>query len=145
MAIDARAQSAPQPDANVPSPPSERRAWLLALATGATGVIVLVAVLLGGIGRASSLTPPQIRLVAGVPRPAAAAEYWRLATAAGVRTSTPGAPEIVGNPSAATQQAEASRLRDPVQVHIARQWLEGFYPIYETAQDTFGVSWLLIA
>jgi hypothetical protein len=31
------------------------------------------------------------------------------------------------------------------QTHIAQRWMEGFYPIYATAQRTFGVDWLLLA
>jgi hypothetical protein len=31
------------------------------------------------------------------------------------------------------------------EAHIASSWMEGFYPIYETAQSTFGVNWLLLA
>jgi hypothetical protein len=49
------------------------------------------------------------------------------APALGVRTLTP-APAVAGT-----------------EVHISRHWMEGFYPIYSTAQSTFGVSWLLIA
>jgi hypothetical protein len=29
--------------------------------------------------------------------------------------------------------------------HIAERWMQGFYPIYASAQRTFGVNWLLIA
>ena len=29
--------------------------------------------------------------------------------------------------------------------HIAERWMQGFYPIYATAQRTFGVNWLLLA
>jgi hypothetical protein len=29
--------------------------------------------------------------------------------------------------------------------HIAARWMEGFYPIYNVAQATFGVNWLLLA
>ncbi len=52
---------------------------------------------------------------------------------------------IVAQPSPAQQQLEASRFAAPTQVHIARRWMEGFYPIYTTAQRTFGVNWLLLA
>jgi hypothetical protein len=29
--------------------------------------------------------------------------------------------------------------------HIAERWMRGFYPVYATAQRTFGVNWLLLA
>ena len=29
--------------------------------------------------------------------------------------------------------------------HIPERWMQGFYPIYATAQSTFGVNWLLLA
>jgi hypothetical protein len=52
---------------------------------------------------------------------------------------------IVARPSRAQQAADASRLIDQTQAHIATRWMEGFYPIYATAQSTFGVNWLLLA
>ena len=58
-------------------------------------------------------------------------------------------------PTPAQQRAAARRLASSrvaatkgagaPQVHIARRWMEGFYPIYATAQATFGVNWLLLA
>jgi hypothetical protein len=51
---------------------------------------------------------------------------------------------IVARPSAAQQVVE-ERSVDATQTHISRAWMEGFYPIYETAQSTFGVNWLLLA
>jgi hypothetical protein len=37
------------------------------------------------------------------------------------------------------------RLVDQTEMEIPTRWMEGFYPIYATAQSTFGVNWLLIA
>jgi hypothetical protein len=37
------------------------------------------------------------------------------------------------------------RLVDQTETEISPRWMEGFYPIYATAQSTFGVNWLLIA
>lgn len=51
----------------------------------------------------------------------------------------------MAHPSARLQQLDASRFVDQAQTHIATRWMEGFYPIYATAQRTFGVNWLLIA
>jgi hypothetical protein len=52
---------------------------------------------------------------------------------------------IVARPSVAQQRAEEQSFVDATQTHISRVWMEGFYPIYATAQSTFGVNWLLIA
>jgi hypothetical protein len=52
---------------------------------------------------------------------------------------------IVARPTPQQQRLDAQRLLAPTQVHISRRWMEGFYPIYATAQSTFGVNWLLIA
>ncbi len=152
-------------DAQVPSPPSERAAWLLAFAVGALGVGVLVAVLTGVIGRtARTPLPPTVVVAEATPGPrevasgsvlieaanrsggsyrsaadfAHAARGWRhgLRDPRGV---------IVAHPSSAQQRAEAARFVDQTEVHLSPRWMEGFYPIYGTAQSTFGVNWLLIA
>jgi hypothetical protein len=52
---------------------------------------------------------------------------------------------ILARPSAVQQRAEERGLVDATQTHISRAWMERFYPIYATAQSTFGVNWLLIA
>ena len=142
-------------EANVPAPPSERGVWLLALALGLVGVGVLVAALVlrgGGDSAQRSASPPAVVTVATTPVAGAASSASALAGA-----STPGASTgtsvsakqraaaIVAQPTQAQQQLDASRLLDSTQTHIARRWMEGFYPIYATAQRTFGVDWLLIA
>jgi hypothetical protein len=138
-------------DANVPAPPSERGVWLLALVLGLVGVGVLVAALVirgGGDPAQRSAPPPAVVTVATTPVAGAASSAFVLAGA-----STPGASTnakqragaIVAQPTQAQQQLDASRLLDPTQTHIARRWMEGFYPIYAAAQRTFGVDWLLIA
>jgi hypothetical protein len=130
------------PDGNVPLPASERAAWLLAGGTCLVGLAVLLVVLLGWVGRSAVVgAPPPIETVAATPPPAPVA-----ASAQGVRRAASArSPAIVGQPTPAQQRAEAARLRTGTRVHIARRWMEGFYPIYATAQRTFGVSWLLIA
>jgi hypothetical protein len=55
------------------------------------------------------------------------------------------AAAIVAQPSPAQQQLAARRLVDQTETEIPTRWMEGFYPIYATAQSTFGVNWLLIA
>jgi hypothetical protein len=116
-----------------PTPPSERRAWILAGAIGVIGLVVLVAVLSGMIGQTKSIAPPPVLVAAVTPTPGSAV----------APASTGG--KIVARPTAAQQSAEASRLAGATQVHIQRRWLEGFYPIYATAERTFAVNWLLIA
>jgi hypothetical protein len=127
--------------AHLPSQPSERRAWLIAGSLALLGVIVLVAALTGAIGRTSSQAPPLVPVRATVPQPGPAAASSALSSA----TSTSGNGAIVSHPSVAQQSLQARRLAGGTQVHIARHWMEGFYPIYGTAQSTFGVNWLLLA
>jgi hypothetical protein len=51
----------------------------------------------------------------------------------------------VGRPSSAQQSADARRFESSQQALIATRWMEGFYPLYAVAQETFGVNWLLLA
>ena len=107
---------------------------MLACLLGSLGLLVLVAVLTGVVGRRpDAVAPPPVLVASATP------------SAAG-GSATPAAPAtIVAEPSPLQQRLEASSLLDPTQVHITRRWMEGFYPIYATAQGTFGVNWLLIA
>jgi hypothetical protein len=145
-----------------PSPPSERGTWALACAIGAIGLIVLVAVLTGVVGRTTStVPPPPVLLAAATPAPGPAAAASALTGAQAKSASSIGATRarevglhgkrgaraeaIVAQPSSVQQRLEAGRLVDQTEAHIPRRWLEGFYPIYATAQRTFSVNWLLIA
>jgi hypothetical protein len=159
---------APPPGSQVPSPPSERGAWLLALALGVLGLGVLVAVLSGVVGRTKSAVPraapPAVLVAAVTPTPSAAQSASVLAGVAagksspsgshtsrslaersGSRGRRPHGAAIVARPSSAQQQLAARRLVDETETEIPTRWMEGFYPIYATAQRTFGVNWLLIA
>jgi hypothetical protein len=64
-------------DAHIPTPPSERGAWLLAIALGALGVTVLIAVLSGVVGYTApqtlSAAPPPVPAAVPTPAPASAA------------------------------------------------------------------------
>ncbi len=136
--------------AQPPAPPSEHGAWLLACTIAAVGVAVLVAVLSGAVGQthgspsvpaahvtlAQPAAPPVVKVAAATPAPGSAPGLARAASAP--------AP-ILSKPSRAQQSADARRFVDATQTHIPRAWMEGFYPIYEAAQHTFGVDWLLIA
>jgi hypothetical protein len=137
------------PDPNVPAPPSERGVWLLALAIGLVGVAVLVASLLAGSSSVDRSSPPTVVTVAATPVPSAATSASVLAGASARSAARSSAGRdgaaIVASPSSAEQRLDAARFVDATQTHIARRWMEGFYPIYETAQRTFGVNWLLLA
>jgi hypothetical protein len=145
--------SAPQSFAAPPSPPSERGAWLLACAIAAIGVAVLVAALGGVFGRTDApVAPPPVLVAAATPAPASAATSAgaatadRAATVAGVAAAgTHARAAIVARPSLAQQRVDARDFVGATQTHISRRWMEGFYPIYATAQSTFGVNWLLLA
>jgi hypothetical protein len=124
--------------ASPPAPPSERRAWLLACTIAALGLAVLIAVLTGVVGHTTStVTPPPVLVSVSTPAPKASVG------AADPDGGTHAA--IVARPSTAQQRLDATRLLDATQVHISTRWMEGFYPIYATAQSTFGVNWLLLA
>jgi hypothetical protein len=141
------------PVAHLPAPPSELRAWLLAGAAGVLGLAVLIAVLTGVIGRSSPATPPPpVLIVAPTPvaGPSAAASALAALTRQGSSARAGAeaqrrAGAVVTWPSTRQQQLDARRFVAATRAHIARRWLEGFYPIYEAAQSTFGVNWLLLA
>ncbi len=136
--------SAPAPFAAPPAPPSERGAWLLACTIGVLGIAVLVAALGGAFGRANApVAPPPVLVAAATPAPASAsaATSASVASPAGAHVHA----TIVARPSLAQQRIDASDFLDRTQTHISRRWMEGFYPIYATAQSTFGVNWLLLA
>jgi hypothetical protein len=126
--------------APAPSPPTERGAWIAAGALAALGALALVAVLSGLIGGASpsppASAPPPVPLAGALPTLGAGPASARRA---------PGAAPIVGRPSSAQQSADARRFESSQQALIATRWMEGFYPLYAVAQETFGVNWLLLA
>jgi hypothetical protein len=124
--------------AHPPAPPSERGLWLLAGGLVLLGVLVLALVLSGAVGHSSETNPPPVVLAAVTPAPAPAGARPSL-------VSAPTGAAIVQAPTATQQTLDARRFASAPQVHIPRRWLEGFYPIYATAQSTFGVNWLLIS
>jgi hypothetical protein len=136
---DADPVSAPLAQANMPAPAHEHGAWLLAGALALLGAAVLAAALLLG-GQSGSSTqpaaPPTVPTAAATPTPSAAASASVLA-----HTSA----AAVARPSGAQQQLDSARFVGQTQTHIPAHWMEGFYPIYATAQRTFGVNWLLLA
>jgi hypothetical protein len=126
---------------------------MLAIAIALLGLGVLVAVLSGVVGQTSGATPPAVLLAAPtpVPGPAAAASVLAAAQRRGAVGSTAtrahrsSRSAIVAQPSSEQQSLDARRFLDVTEAHIAIRWMEGFYPIYATAQRTFGVNWLLLA
>ncbi len=111
------------------------------------GAAVLAVSLLDG-SSSQPAPPPAVVTVASTPVPGSASSASALAGVSGANAAA-GAGRatgaIVAQPTPAQQQEQASRLIDATQTHIARRWMEGFYAIYETAQRTFGVNWLLLA
>jgi hypothetical protein len=150
-------------NANVPSPPSERGQWLLALGLGALGVGVLVAVLTGVVGRtmpaAARAAPPAAATsvsstsasaivradVADGQGISVESRVGSSSVARGIQRGQRSRSAIVASLSSAQQRAEAARLVDGTETEIPARWMEGFYRIYSVAQSTFGVNWLLIA
>jgi hypothetical protein len=130
-------------DIQLPQPPSERRAWVVAGATAVVSVAVLVAVLSGLVGQAGSSAPaappPIVTVVAA---PAAAQASARQADAAVADAS-------IVTPTGTSQQKRALASYvvqgSETQTHISEDWMAGFYPIYGEAQHIFGVNWLLLA
>jgi hypothetical protein len=129
------------PYASPPAPPSERGAWLLACTIVVVGLAVLVSVLTGLVGATARVAPPSVPAAARTPAPTPSP-----ATAlAGSRNPGKRHAAIVARPSTAQQRLDARDYLDATRTHISRAWMEGFYPIYATAQSTFGVNWLLLA
>jgi hypothetical protein len=128
-------------DVQVPSQPAERGAWAVAVALCTLGVVTLVAVLSGLVGGGSapapiaSPPPPPAPLAASLPAPAGVASG----------ALQPAQRVIVGRPSAAQQSEDARRFASVQEAQVATRWMEGFYPIYAVAQETFAVNWLLLA
>jgi hypothetical protein len=143
------------PQGNVPEPGSERGAWAGALVLGLLGVLVLVLALSGVLeGSSSGATPPTV--VAVTPTPARGAGGIASPEGVGLRDASSdaagprarggqGAHAIVGDPSPIQAHRDLALYEDPTSTHISESWMQGFYPIYATAQRTFGINWLLIA
>jgi hypothetical protein len=141
------------PDANVPQPGSERGAWATAIALAVLGVAALALVLSGAIGSVSSQSsaavPPAV--IAATPTPVPGATAPAAGSSGLIDPGSAGAhsrvreASIVGDPSSTQAHRDLALYEDQTSTHIPERWMQGFYPIYETAQKTFGVNWLLIA
>ncbi len=150
----------------VPLPPREHGPWVLAIAMGTVAVAVLVAVLsglIGGTRQAPAATPPAILVSAPTPSRAlavaeshtaedrlghTAAAHRARALAHSLRAHIASAGSTTGpivNAPTSAQQEDLSHFHPEETTHIFERWVQGFYPIYEEAQRTFDVNWLLIA
>jgi hypothetical protein len=131
-----------QQEANVPEPEPEpeRGPWIAAIALGLAGAAALILALTGTIGGTPSTAatpPPQVIAVTPTPVPAPARDV------AEVKPKV--AHAIVGDPTPTQAHRDLALYEDLTSTHISEHWMQGFYPIYATAQKTFGVNWLLIA
>jgi hypothetical protein len=121
-----------------PAVPSERRAWLLAGTVGVVGIAVFVLAVTGLVGRTSTtVSPPPVPVVQATPVAAVAPPS--------VPASKSRAGVLAVRPARGQQRVGATGVVDATQSYIGTHWMEGFYPIYATAQTTFGVNWLLLA
>ncbi len=145
-----------------PIPPSERRAWLIALALCLLGVGVLVAVLSGTVGQSAPGSQvagaPAVLADAATPSAANASAATALIRKAhppagpyaGARQGSTGTRAVasvgavVASPPNQRSGATQGSLGQ-TEVHIPAAWEAGFYPIYAEAQRVFGVNWLLLA
>jgi hypothetical protein len=130
-----------------PAPVSERRAWLLACTIGLFGLAALLAVLSGIVGQSTALrSPPAVLRATPTPTPGSTPAPALAGGPTASGGAQPRATRILTRPTKAQQRADARRFAaTATQTHIARRWMEGFYPIYASAQRTFGVNWLLLA
>ncbi|HEY1687409.1 MAG TPA: hypothetical protein VGF95_00940 [Solirubrobacteraceae bacterium] len=134
-------------DGNVPLPPRERSRWALALVLLLIGAGALAAVLSGAL--AGGVSQPALPAAAATPKPAAVELDPATGKRVYVSDDQPAQRQAVVAKPPATKRAHASSTQsfslDALQVPVTQRWLEGFYPIYEVAEHTFHVNWLLIA
>jgi hypothetical protein len=119
---------------------------VLAGAIATIGVAVLVLALSGLLNGASARTaqpPVVVRVSASGPASARLAGVAQASATQRARRAPQAA--IVARPSVSEQQAEEEQFIEQTETHISTRWMEGFYPVYAVAQQTFGVNWLLIA
>jgi hypothetical protein len=136
-------------DGQVPAPPSHRGNWALASATAVLGALVLAAVLSGLVG-STTVRPPALPVRAIVPAPAVSSVdpvtgKRVFASDTSIARRRAAIVSRVQGKAAARGARGSAGLQDVLGSPVPASWIEGFYPIYETAQKTFGVNWLLIA
>jgi hypothetical protein len=161
-------------ETHVPTAPSERGAWLSALALLVLGVGVLAAALSGALGSsrgAPATAPPVVPTAARTPSAVASASARALRAGRGAPAAGPYAGKgvrrdaldagaargrrtlaaassggVVAEPAdSASGSGETASSFGASAVHIPAAWEAGFYPIYAEAQHVFDVNWLLLA
>ncbi|HEY2630809.1 MAG TPA: hypothetical protein VGI26_00345 [Solirubrobacteraceae bacterium] len=131
-------------DSNVPQPDSERGAWVAAITLGLLGVAVLALALSGLVGGSqTSVAPPPVLAV--TPTPVAQVTPTTTATTRIESPTRVNHRAIVNDPSTEEAHRDFAAFEAQTGTHIGERWMQSFYPIYATAQKTFGVNWLLIA
>lgn len=107
--------------------------WPLVAAAAcvAVGLAVLAFALTTSADEVTGSPPP-----AGVPAPAIAAP---------AATPSPAQAGAPGDPLADMRAAWRRKLVANERAAVPPGWVAGFYPLYERAQEAFGVNWLLLA
>ena len=113
------------------SAPPERWPLAVAAATVTAGLVVLALALSSSARDTLPASPPPApSIAASTPTPA---------------PTSAAAPVTAEDPLAAMRAEWRRKLVANERAHVPAGWVAGFYALYETAQDTFGVNWLLIA
>jgi hypothetical protein len=109
--------------------PPERWPLAVAVAIFLAGLCVLVLALTSSADdTVPAVAPPAPTIAVTAPTPAPAP-----------------VPAAVEDPLRQMRAEWRAKLERNEKAHVPAGWVAGFYPLYETAQETFGVNWLLIA
>ena len=122
----------PSLNPNLPRPTRDWRPFAVVVGVLVAAAAVWIAALSGSGSSAPSPRTLVIEAAAQVPVTPQASRATRH-------------PRIVARPSAAQQRSDVRLFAARDRAHVPASWMYGFYPIYETAQNTFGVNWLLLA
>jgi hypothetical protein len=123
----------PHISANLPRPARDWRPYAVAVGVLLAAVTVWIAAL--SIGARHSESPRALVIEA------ATAPVPSTSRGPGVRPRS----AIVAQPTATQQRTDLSLFRSRDRAHVPASWMAGFYRVYETAANTFGVNWLLLA
>ena len=132
----------PRVQANLPRPAREWRPYAVGVGILLGAVVFwLIALTSGG----SSGPSPRQLVLAAASAPPPAAPAAASGTGAPAPASGPASSQIIAHPSAAQQRSALTAFERHDIAHVSASWMAGFYPLYETASQTFGVNWLLLA
>jgi hypothetical protein len=126
---------------NLSELPRERWPMLLAGAALVAGLALVAYALLttfgGGVTTKAAAPPPAPQVAVVTPAPAAAQPApVKQAQRAAAKAEAPAATKVI---------ADEERFAANDRKHVRADWVSRFYRVYETAQEEFGVNWLLIA